>query len=221
MFWIIVVALLVLAGLGTIGQNSERTAKAQEDLLYIARFGPEAYRKRRKQEALQQRLVNGASVFFAVLAITWLVSGCTPLPNYAYHASYTPNDPCAQYLSGRVSNDYVDCHARIREVAAKQREEQYHQAEIKAYHDADAKGICNSINPDGCLSPQQKQANMQLVHNAQDAAACEYGDQAACNRYPGGPSEAMEQYQQMKLRDCFMSFDGQPDYYGTKHLACR
>lgn len=219
---LILAIVVVLAGIGTIGQNTQRVAKAQEDLLYIAQFGRDAYGKRLRTQKLQRKLTNGAFIFLVVLLASWSLGGCAPLvPNSAYQASYTPNDPCGQYLTGRVSNDYVNCHAHLRQIAAQQRDEQQHLAEIKAYHEADRTHSCTSLNPDGCLSPEQKQANNQLVRNAQDAAACEYGDQGACRRYPGGPSAAMNEYQQMKLRDCFMSFDGQPDYYGTKHLACR
>lgn len=219
MVWLVVgVALL---SLGSINLTSKRIAAANEDLLFIARYGVEAYERRQKMYRRCRTIVNGTLVFFGTLAIT-LMTSCAPIvPNYAYQASYTPNDPCAQYLTGKVSNDYVDCHARLREEAAKQRAEGERLANIRARQEAEANHICNGFAPDGCLSPEQKQANAQLVRNAQNAAACEYGDQAACRAYPGGPSEAMDEYHQMKLRDCFMSFDGLPDYYGTKHLACR
>ena len=145
MFW-----LLALLGLGAINENTGRAAKAQEDFLYIMRFGPEAFEKKRKREAFQQRLSNATFVFLLVLGVSWALGGCAPIvPSYAYHASYMPNDPCGQYLTGRVSNDYVNCHAQIRQAAEKQREEQLHLAEIKAYHEADRTHSCTSLNPDG------------------------------------------------------------------------
>ena len=102
---------LTLVGIGSVNENAARSAKAQEDLLYIARFGGEAFERKRKAEALQKRLSNGIFLFLVVLGATWALGGCAPLvPNYAYHASYLPNDPCAQYLTGQVSNNYVNCH---------------------------------------------------------------------------------------------------------------
>ena len=222
MFWLAMGIGLV--ALGSINQHSGRIAAANEDLLFIARFGREAYERRQKMYLRCRRIVNGAFIFFGVLAITCLTS-CAPSYPVAWvydknDPRLNPNDPCA----GQPQKAWEVCHYRLVQNKENARQQREHAEDVKEYRETVAKHICNSITPDGCLTDAQKQANMVVARRAQDAASCNYGDMAACQRYPGGMAAANNAYYQMKMRDCLSTFsfvDRSDRYYGsTAHLPC-
>lgn len=90
------------------------------------------------------------------------------------------------------------------------------------YHKADQNHVCNSYNSSGCLPQAQKDAIAAHVQQNRDAITCYYGDQSACQHYPGGAAAATAQSQQMLWDSCVSSYRGiqGSDYYGTAHLAC-